>query len=197
MVSALEAPDTRGRRKTQASKSTWKSHNHIRRTKSFGFFWKLALVTFSHSIPIRMLWLRSVFVWAHVNDRTYICEGSWKKHLMEDVSWPTGHDNARIKTLGKLKERWSVKPTKQCVVAVNQIWYLICNLINIKSGKISMFSGRCRGRVGETLLENDKETQRQKPAWVLCLFRGNCALTPQTNGARSSFPSTQPQSTVR
>ena len=40
MVSALEAPDTRGRRKTQASKSTWKSHNHIRRTKSFGFFLK-------------------------------------------------------------------------------------------------------------------------------------------------------------
>ena len=69
---------------------------------------------------------------------------------MEDVSWPTGHDNARIKTLGKLKERWSVKPTKRCVVAVNQIWYLICDLINIKSGKISMFSGRSRGRVGET-----------------------------------------------
>ena len=174
MVSALEAPDTRGRRKTQASKSTWKSPNHIRRTKSFGFFWKLALVTFSHSIPIRMLWLRSVFVWAHVNDKTYICEGWWKnrRHLMEDVSWPTGHDNARIKTLGKLKERWSVKPTKQCVVAVNQIWYLICNLINTESGKMSMFLAQ----VGGTLLENDKETQWQKPPWVLCLFGGNCAL---------------------
>ena len=116
-----------------------------------------------------------------------------RHHLMEAVSWPTGHDNARIKTLGKLKERWSVKPTKRCVVAVNQIWYLICNLINIKSGKISMFSGQ----VGENLMENDKETQWQKPAWVLCLFGGNCALTPQTNGTRSSFPSTQPQSTVQ
>ena len=50
---------------------------------------------------------------------------------------------------------------------------------------------------GWDLLENDKETQWQKPAWVLCLFGGNCALTPQTNGARSSFPSTQPQSTVQ
>ena len=120
-----------------------------------------------------------------------------RHHFMEDIRRPTGHDNARIKTLGKLKERWSVKPTKRCVVAVNQIWYLICDLINIKSGKISMFSGRCRRQVGENLMENDRETQWQKPAWVLCLFGGNCALTPQTNGARSSFPSTQPQSTVQ
>ena len=90
-----------------------------------------------------------------------------------------------------------MKPTKRRVVAVNQIWYLICNLINIKSGKISMFLGRCRVQVGEILLGNDKETQWQKPAWVLCLFGGNCAPTPQTNGARSFFPSTQPHSTVQ
>ena len=114
MVSALEAPDTRGRRKTQASKSTWKSPNHIRRTKSFGFFWKLALVTFSHSIPIRMLWLRSVFVWAHVNDRTYICEGSWKKTSyggckLAHRTWQCSHKN-----VGKV-EREMVRETHKTV----------------------------------------------------------------------------------
>ena len=164
MVSALEAPDTRGRRKTQASKSTWKFYKDCyvcmlgekKRTKTFGFLSIyqnfVVEVSFPNIDPKNLL---AWSLWNLFGHNLWMTElifvrGDEKNrhHLMEDVGRPTGHYNARIKTLGKLKERWSVKPTKRCVVAVNQIWYLICDLINIKSGKISMFSGRCRGQVG-------------------------------------------------
>ena len=176
-----------------------------KRTKTFGFLSIyqnfVVEVSFPMDPKICMRDLYEIcFGTSYVNDRTHICEGWWKKQTSSHGGCKLAHRTWQYshKTLGKLKERWSVKPTKRCVVAVNQIWYLICDLINIKSGKISMFSGRCRGqdRWVRTWWRMIK-AQWQKPAWVLCLFGGNCALTPQTNGARSSFPSTQPHSTVQ
>ena len=150
----------------------------------------------------RVIFMKSV--WAQlVNDRTYICEGSWRKkqtsfhgrYKTAHRTWQCSHKN-----LGKV-EREMVRETHKTVRGCCKS-DLIFNLRFDKYQKRENFNvfrqmSWTLGQVGETLLENDKETQWQKPAWVLCLFGGNCALTPQTNGARSSFPPTQPQSTVQ
>ena len=57
MVSALEAPDTRGRRKTQASKSTWKSYKDCYVCMLGEKKEQKHLDSYRY---IRILWLRSV-----------------------------------------------------------------------------------------------------------------------------------------
>ena len=141
-------------------------------------------------------------VWAQlVNDRTYICEGWWKKQTSSHGGCKLAHQTWQCshKNLGKV-EREMVRETHKTVRGCCKS-DLIFNLRFDKYQERENFNVfrqmSWTGQVGENLMENDKETQWQKPAWVLCLFGGNCALTPQTNGARSSFPPTQPQSTVQ
>ena len=113
MVSALEAPDTRGRRKTQASKSTWKSHKDCYVPIRMLWLWSVTPLHWPKKIA-RMIFMKSVS--ANVNDRTYICEGWWKKQTsshggckLAQRTWQCSHKN-----LGKV-EREMVRETHKTV----------------------------------------------------------------------------------